>query len=124
MDISATTLSAITDKVIPAMQEWRNRPLESVSAFVYLDCMHYKVREGGSVVTRAVYNILGVSLSGTKDLIGMYLSESEGAKFWPSVLTDLKSRGVADMLIACIDGMKGLPEAIAAVFPNPRFKPV
>jgi putative transposase len=79
MDISATTLSAITDKVLPAMQEWRNRPLESVYAFVYLDCMHYKVREGSSVVTRAVYNILGVSLSGTKELMGMYLSESEGA---------------------------------------------
>jgi len=122
MDISATTLSAITDKVIPAMQEWRNRPLESVYAFVYLDCMHYKVREGGSVVTRAVYNILGVSLSGTKDLIGMYLSESEGAKFWLSVLTDLKSRGVEDMLIACIDGLKGFPEAIAAVFPKTEIQ--
>ena len=79
MDISATTLSAITDKVLPAMQEWRNRPLESVYAFVYLDCMHYKVREGSSVVTRAVYNILGITLQGSKDLIGMYLSESEGA---------------------------------------------
>lgn len=122
MDISATTLSAITDKVIPAMQEWRNRPLESVYAFVYLDCMHYKVREGGSVVTRAVYNILGVNLEGTKDLIGMYLSESEGAKFWLSVLTDLKSRGVEDMLIACIDGLKGFPEAIAAVFPQTEIQ--
>ena len=100
------------------MNEWRNRPLESVYAFVYLDCMHYKVREGSSVVTRAVYNILGISLSGTKELIGMYLSESEGAKFWLSVLTDLKSRGVEDMLIACIDGLKGFSEAIAAVFPK------
>jgi putative transposase len=118
MDISASTLSAITDKVIPAMNEWRSRPLESVYAFVYLDCMHYKVREGSSVVTRAVYNILGISLAGTKELIGMYLSESEGAKFWLSVLTDLKSRGVEDMLIACIDGLKGFPEAIAAVFPK------
>lgn len=81
MDISAATLSAITDKVIPAMNEWRSRPLESVYAFVYLDCMHYKVREGGSVVTRAVYNILAVNLQGQKDLIGMYVSESEGAKF-------------------------------------------
>jgi len=79
MDISATTLSAITDKVLPAINEWRNRPLESVYAFVYLDCMHYKVREGSNVVTRAVYNILGISLSGSKELIGMYLSESEGA---------------------------------------------
>ena len=122
MDISAATLSAITDKVIPAMQEWRSRPLESVYAFVYLDCMHYKVREGSSVVTRAVYNILGVGLSGTKDLIGMYLSESEGAKFWLSVLTDLKSRGVEDMLIACIDGLKGFPEDIAAVFPKTEIQ--
>jgi transposase-like protein len=122
MDISAATLSAITDKVIPAMNEWRNRPLESVYAFVYLDCMHYKVREGSSVVTRAVYNILGVSLSGTKDLIGMYLSESEGAKFWLSVLTDLKSRGVEDRLIACIDGLKGFPEAIATVFPKTEIQ--
>jgi putative transposase len=122
MDISATTLSAITDKVIPAMQEWRSRPLESVYTFVYLDCMHYKVREGGNVVTRAVYNILGVSLAGTKDLIGMYLSESEGAKFWLSVLTDLKSRGVEDLLIACIDGLKGFPEAIAAVFPHTEIQ--
>jgi transposase-like protein len=122
MDISATTLSAITDKVIPAMNEWRCRPLESVYTFVYLDCMHYKVREGSSVVTRAVYNILGVSLSGTKELMGMYLSESEGAKFWLSVLTDLKSRGVADILIACIDGLKGFPEAIAAVFPQTEIQ--
>jgi putative transposase len=118
MDISAATLSAITDKVIPAMNEWRSRPLQSVYAFVYLDCMHYKVREGGSVVTRAVCNILEVSLSGTKDLMGMYLSESAGAKFWLAVLPDLKSRGVADILIACIDGLKGFPEAIAAVFPK------
>jgi transposase-like protein len=122
MDISAATLSAITDKVIPAMNEWRHRPLESVYAFVYLDCMHYKVREGSSVVTRAVYNILGITLQGTKDLIGMYLSESEGAKFWLSVLTDLKSRGVEDMLIACIDGLKGFPEAIAAVFPKTEIQ--
>lgn len=122
MDISATTLSAITDKVIPARNEWRNRPLESIYAFVYLDCMHYKVREGSSVVTRAVYNILGVSLSGTKELIGMYLSESEGAKFWLSVLTDLKSRGVEDILIACIDGLKGFPDAIAAVFPKTEIQ--
>jgi putative transposase len=122
MEISATTLSAITDKVIPAMNEWRQRPLESVYAFVYLDCMHYKVREGNGVITRAVYNILGVSLRGKKDLLGMYLSESEGAKFWLSVLTDLKNRGLQDMLIACIDGLKGFPEAIAAIFPKTEIQ--
>jgi len=118
MEISASTLSSITDKVIPAMNEWRQRPLESVYAFVYLDCMHYKVREGNGVITRAVYNILGVSLDGKKDLLGMYLSESEGAKFWLSVLTDLKNRGMQDMLIACVDGLKGFPEAIAVIFPK------
>jgi transposase-like protein len=118
MEISASTLSSITDKVIPAMNEWRQRPLESVYAFVYLDCMHYKVREGNGVITRAVYNILGVSLEGKKDLLGMYLSESEGAKFWLAVLTDLKNRGMQDMLIACVDGLKGFPEAIAAIFPK------
>lgn len=122
MDISASTLSAITDKVIPAMNEWRQRPLEPVYTFVYLDCMHYKVREGSSVVTRAVYNILGVSLEGKKDLLGMYLSESEGAKFWLSVLTDLKNRGLQDILIACIDGLKGFPEAIAAIFPRTEIQ--
>lgn len=122
MDISADTLSSITDKVIPAMNEWRQRPLESMYAFVYLDCMHYKVREGGHVITRAVYNILAVDLSGKKELIGMYLSESEGAKFWLSVLTDLKARGVQDILIACVDGLKGFPEAIAAVFPKAEIQ--
>jgi transposase-like protein len=122
MDISAATLSAITDKVIPAMNEWRTRPLESIYAFVYLDCMHYKVREGGSVVTRAVYNILAVNLQGQKDLIGMYVSESEGAKFWLSVLTDLKNRGMQDMLIACVDGLKGFPEAIASIFPHTEIQ--
>jgi putative transposase len=104
------------------MNEWRHRPLESVYAFVYLDCMHHKVRKGCSVVTRAVYNILGVSSSGTKELIGMYLSESEGAKFWLSVLTDLKNQGVEDMLIACIDGLKDFPEAIVAVFPKTEIQ--
>ena len=118
MDISASTLSSITDKVVPAMNEWRARSLDSVYAFVYLDCMHYKVREGNSVITRAVYNILGVSLEGKKELLGMYLSESEGAKFWLAVLTDLKNRGMQDMLIACVDGPKGFPEAIAAIFPK------
>lgn len=122
MEISAATLSSITDKVIPAMNEWRQRALEPIYAFVYLDCMHYKVREGNAVITRAVYNILGVSLDGKKDLLGMYLSQNEGAKFWLSVLTDLKNRGLQDMLIASIDGLKGFPEAIAAIFPKTEIQ--
>ncbi len=122
MDISATALSTITDKVIPAMNEWRSRPLDAIYAFVYMDCMHYKVREGGSVVTRAIYNILAVNLQGKKDLIGMYVSENEGAKFWLSVITDLKNRGVEDILITCVDGLKGFPEAIHAVFPKTEIQ--
>lgn len=122
MDISATEISNITDRIIPVMNEWRNRPLESVYPFVFLDCMHYKVRENGSVESRAVYNILGIDRQGKKDLIGIYLSENEGAKFWLSVLTDLKQRGVEDILVACIDGLKGFPEAIAAVFPKTQIQ--
>lgn len=122
MEISATEISRITDSVLPAVTEWRNRPLDAVYPFVFLDCMHYKIRHNGSVETRAVYNILGVDIEGRKDLIGLYLSESEGAKFWLSVLTDLKQRGVEDILIACIDGLKGFPEAIASVFPQTRVQ--
>lgn len=122
MEISATEISRITDSVLPAVAEWRNRPLDAVYPFVFLDCMHYKIRHNGAVETRAVYNILGVDIDGRKDLIGLYLSESEGAKFWLSVLTDLKQRGVEDILIACIDGLKGFPEAIESVFPETRVQ--
>jgi len=122
MEISATEISHITDKIIPAMNEWRNRPLEAVYPFVFLDCMHYKVRESGGVESRAIYNILGINREGKKDLIGVYLSENEGAKFWLSVLTDLKQRGVEDILVACIDGLKGFPDAIAAVFPKTQIQ--
>lgn len=122
MEISATEISHITDKVIPLMNEWRSRPLEAVYPFVFLDCMHYKVRDNGSVESRAIYNILGITREGKKDLIGIYLSENEGAKFWLSVLTDLKHRGVEDILIACIDGLKGFPEAIEAVFPKTKIQ--
>ncbi|KAF7275658.1 hypothetical protein GWI33_011453 [Rhynchophorus ferrugineus] len=122
MDISAAEISNITDKVIPALNEWRNRPLEAIYPFVFLDCMHYKVRDNGSVRTRAVYNILGVNMDGRKDLIGIYLSEHEGAKFWLSVLTDLKQRGVEDILVACVDGLKGFPEAIESVYPRTQVQ--
>jgi putative transposase len=122
MEISATEISHITDKIVPLMNEWRNRPLEAVYPFVFLDCMHYKVRDNGAVESRAIYNILGINREGKKDLIGIYLSENEGAKFWLSVLTDLKQRGVEDILIACIDGLKGFPEAIEAVFPKTKIQ--
>lgn len=118
VDISHDTLSEITDRVIPQVREWQSRPLESVYPIVWLDAIHYKVREGGKVVTRAIYNVLAINAEGYKDLIGMYVSESEGAKFWLSVLTDLKSRGVRDILIACTDNLSGFSEAILSIFPQ------
>jgi transposase-like protein len=116
-EISAATLSAITDKVIPLVKEWQNRPLESLYCIVWLDAMFYKVKEEGRVINRCVYNILGINAEGRKDLLGMYVSESEGANFWLGVLAHLQQRGVADILIACIDNLKGFAEAIATIYP-------
>jgi transposase-like protein len=118
MEISHTTLSEITDRIIPRIKEWQCRPLESMYAIVWLDAMHYKVKDGGRVVSRAVYNVLAINKEGRKELIGMYVSETEGANFWLSVLTDLKSRGLADILIACIDNLTGFAEAIATIYPK------
>jgi putative transposase len=115
-DISATTLSAITDKVIPLVKEWQIRPLEDTYCIVWLDGMHYKVKQDGRIQSRCVYNILGITTEGRKEILGMYVSESEGANFWLSVLTDLQTRGVKDILIACIDNLKGFAEAISTVF--------
>lgn len=117
-DISHTVLTQITDKLIPDIKAWQNRPLDSVYTIVWLDAMHFKVRESGKVVSKAVYNILGVDKSGKKEIIGIYASESEGANFWLQVLSDLNNRGVQDILIACIDNLKGFSEAIQSVFPN------
>lgn len=117
-DISAATLSAITDKVIPLVTEWQARPLDWLYCIVWLDAMHYKVKEDGKVTTRCVYNILGITTEGRKEVLGMYISESEGANFWLSVLADLQNRGVEDMLIASIDNLKGFAEALATVFPK------
>src|SRR5690606_1791929 len=117
-DISHSTLSGITDRIIPEVKEWQSRGLDSLYTIVWMDAMHYKVKEGHRVVSRAVYNILGIDRYGYKHLLGMYVSESEGANFWLGVLTDLQNRGVQDILIACIDNLKGFSEAIAGVFPQ------
>jgi putative transposase len=117
-DISHSTLSAITDRIIPTIKEWQARPLESVYCIVWLDAMHYKVKDQGRIVPRAVYHILGINLEGRKELIGMYVSESEGSNFWLSVLSDLRNRGVEDILLACIDNLKGFAEAIQSTFPK------
>jgi putative transposase len=121
-DISATTLSAITDKIIPLVKEWQNRPLEPLYCIVWLDAMYYKVKEEGRVVNRCVYNILGITPEGRKELLGTYTSESEGANFWLGVLDHLHQRGVEDILIGCIDNLKGFPEAIATIFPKTEIQ--
>ena len=115
-EISATTLSAITDKVIPLVKEWQQRPLESLYCIVWMDAMFYKIKEEGRTQTRCVYNILGINRDGKKEVLGMYVSHSEGANFWLGVINDLKQRGVEDILIACIDGLKGFEEAIRTIF--------
>lgn len=118
LEVSTGTLSAITDKIIPVVKEWQARPLDSIYPIVWLDAIHYKIRENGKVSTKAVYTILGVNIDGRKEVLGLYISEHEGANFWLQVLTDLSNRGVKDILIACVDGLKGFPEAIETIFPN------
>lgn len=118
VELSQGMLSKITDKLIPIIAEWRSRPLEKIYPIVFLDAMFFKAREGGKVVTKAVYNLLGINQFGHKDYLGFYIAESEGAHFWLGVLNDLKARGVEDIFIACIDGLKGFPEAIEAAFPK------
>ncbi|MCK5855388.1 MAG: IS256 family transposase [Sulfurovaceae bacterium] len=115
---SKPAITVVTDKLIPMMDEWKKRPLEAIYPFVYLDAIHYKVREDGTYVSKAFYTVLGVNLEGKKEILGLYLNESEGAKFWLQVLTDLQNRGVQDILIASVDGLKGFPEAINAIFPQ------
>lgn len=117
-DISATTLSQITDKIIPKVIEWQSRPLERLYCIVWLDAMYYKVKIDNKIVTRCVYNILGINVEGRKGILGSYTNESEGANFWLGVLTDLQNRGIEDILIACIDNLKGFSEAITTIFPK------
>ena len=118
VSISTATISAITDKIISKVKEWQSRPLDSIYPFVWLDAIHYKIKDGGKYVSKAVYTVLGVDMEGKKNILGLYLSESEGANFWLSVLTDLNNRGLKDILIASVDGLKGFPEAIKTIFPQ------
>lgn len=118
MEISHTVLSQITDKIIPDIKAWQNRPLEPVYPIIWLDAMHFKVKEDGKVVHKALYNILGINKEGRKEILGLYVSESEGANFWLQVLTDLNNRGVKDILIASIDNLNGFSEAILSIYPQ------
>lgn len=118
LDVSSSAIGRITDKIIPLVQEWQSRPLSEVYPIVWLDAIHYKVREDGRVITKAVYSIIGTNSDGYKEVLGLYLGENEGARFWLQVLTDLQDRGVEDILIACIDNLNGFAEAIETVFPQ------
>jgi transposase-like protein len=118
VEISPATLSRITDKVLPQVEEWRTRPLEVVYPFVFMDAIHYKVREEGRVVNKAVYGVIGVSQEGFRDVLGLYVGASESAKFWMQVLTGLQNRGVEDILMASVDNLSGFVEAIEAIFPK------
>jgi len=116
--VSTATISAVTDKIIDEVKQWQQRPLESHYPFVWLDAIHYKIKEDGRYKNKAVYTILALNLEGQKEILGLYLSETEGANFWLSVLTDLQHRGVEDILIASVDGLTGFPEAIKTIFPK------
>lgn len=121
-DVSASLISKVTDAVIDQVVEWQSRPLDAVYPIVYLDCIVVKIRQDKHVINKAVYLALGVNMEGHKELLGLWLSENEGAKFWLNVLTELQNRGVKDILIACVDGLKGFPDAINAVFPETQIQ--
>ena len=120
--VSNGTLNAVTDKLLPELQAWRERELNAIYPIVWLDAIHYKIKENGRFISKAVYTILGLDVEGKKELLGLYLSESEGAHHWLSVLTDLHNRGVKDILIACVDGLKGFPEAIETIYPKTEIQ--
>lgn len=118
VELSPTLVSTITDGVLEEIKAWQTRPLEAVYPIVYLDALVVKVRDNGHVRNKAVYLVLGVTLEGHKEVLGLWMAQTEGAKFWLQVLTELKNRGVADIFMACVDGLKGFPEAIEAIFPR------
>ncbi len=118
LDMSPAMISNITEKVMDIANEWQSRSLQSIYTIVYFDAIHYKVKEGSKVVSKAAYTCLAIDREGKKEILGLWIGEAEGAKFWLKVCTELKNRGVQDILIACIDGLKGLPDAIKAVFPE------
>ena len=116
-EVSPSLISSVTDAVADEVKAWQSRPLDAVYPIVYLDCIHTKVREG-AVRVKAVYLALGINLAGEKEILGLWIAQNEGAKFWLQVVTELRNRGVQDIFVACVDGLKGFPEAIEAVFPH------
>ncbi|MGG2143104.1 IS256 family transposase [Symbiopectobacterium sp. RP] len=121
-DVSPALVSKVTDAVMEQVVEWQNRPLDAVYPIVYLDCIVLQVRQDSRVINKSVFLALGINIEGQKELLGMWLAENEGAKFWLNVLTELKNRGLTDILIACVDGLKGFPDAINTVYPEARIQ--
>jgi len=117
-EVSPTLISTVTDGVMDEVKQWQSRPLDAVYPVIYLDCIHAKVRDAGSVRAKAIYLAIGISMEGHKEILGLWIAQTEGAKFWLSVVTELKNRGVQDIFIACVDGLKGFPEAIETVYPH------
>jgi len=111
-------VSKITEKIIPEIREWQNKPLEKIYPFIFMDAIHYKIKDEGRIVNKAAYVVLGINIEGYKDVLGIWIGESESSKFWLGVLNDLKTRGVEEVLLFCVDGLTGLKEAIEAVFPK------
>lgn len=122
IEISKSTISNITDSILPKIKEFKERQLEEVYPIIFLDAMFFKVKEDGRIISKAFYSALGIDQEGRKDILGIYVQESEGANFWLNILTDLHNRGVKDILIACVDGLKGFPEAINSIFPNTEIQ--
>ena len=122
VEVSPSLISTVTDAVLDEVRAWQSRPLDAVYPILYLDALQVKVKSQGRVTNKAIYLAFGVNLQGLKEVLGMWASETEGAKFWMSVVTELKNRGVADIFIACVDGLKGFPEAIEAIFPNTQVQ--
>jgi transposase-like protein len=122
IEVSPTLVSNVTAKLLPLIKEWQNRPLQSVYSVVFMDAIHFKVKQDGQITNKAAYMVIGIDLEGYKDVLGIWIGENESAKFWLSVLTDLKNRGVQDILIVCVDNLKGFSEAIAACYPQTEIQ--
>lgn len=122
IDVSPTLISNVTAKLLPLIKEWQNRPLQNVYSVVFMDAIHFKVKQDGQIINKAAYMVIGIDLEGYKDVLGIWIGENESAKFWLSVLTDLKNRGVQDILIICVDNLKGFSEAIAASYPHTEIQ--
>ena len=122
IDVSRDFISTVTNSVIEQVREWQNRPLDRIYAILYLDALFLNVKEEGQIIKKALYLVIGVNMEGKKELLGMWMEKNEGAKFWLRVITELKNRGLEDVYIACVDGLKGFPEAINSVFPKAQVQ--